>query len=51
MKYIKNMESNFLTKVYKSVLSNKTFYLKDDDHKPVDFNGKTFSFSCQVTEV
>ena len=31
-------------KISKSVLSHITFYLEDDDHKPVDFNGETTSF-------
>ena len=29
----------------KSVLSHITFYLEDDDHKPVDFNNETISFT------
>ena len=33
-------------KVNKSVLSHITFYLEVDDHKPVDFNNETISFSC-----
>ena len=32
-------------KINKSVLSHITFYLEDDDHKTVDFNGKTVSFT------
>ena len=32
----------------KSVLSHITFYLEDDDHISVDFNGETVSFTCQV---
>ena len=35
-------------KVNKSVLSHITFYLEDDDHKPIDFNGETISFTCQL---
>ena len=34
----------------KSVLLHITFYLEDDDHKPVDFNGEIFSFTCQLVE-
>ena len=34
-------------KVQKSVLSQITFYLEDDDHKAVGFIGKLVSFFCQ----
>ena len=37
-------------KVKKSVLSLIPFYL-DDDHKPVDFNGGTISFKCQLVNI
>ena len=35
----------------KSVLSHITFYFEDDDHKPVDFNGETISFTCQLIKI
>ena len=38
-------------KVNKSVLSHVTFNLEDDDHKPVDFNGETASFTCQLIKI
>ena len=38
-------------KINKPVLSHITFYLKDDDHKPVDFNGETISFTCQLVKL
>ena len=38
-------------KVNKSVLCHITFYLEDDDHKPVDFNGETISFTCQLIKI
>ena len=38
-------------KVNKSVLSHITFYIEDDDHKPVDFNGETVSFTCQLRKI
>ena len=38
-------------KVSKSVLSHITFYLEDDDHKPVDFNNALVSFTCQLIEL
>ena len=50
IKFIKNLELNFFWKD-KSVLSHITFYLKDDDHKPFDFNGETIFFSCQLVKV
>ena len=28
-----------------------TFYLEDDDHKPIDFNGETISFTCQLIKI
>ena len=37
-----------LKRVNKSVLSHITFYLEDDDHKPVDFTGETISLNCQL---
>ena len=30
------------------LLSHITFYLEADDHKPVDFDGGTISFTCQL---
>ena len=38
-------------KINKSVLSHITFSLEDDDHKPVDFNGETMSFTCQIIKL
>ena len=34
-----------------SGLSHITFYLEDDDHKPVDFNAETINFSCQLIKI
>ena len=50
-KCTKNQESNFFKKKNKSVLSHITFYLEDDDHKPVDFKNETLSFTCQLIEI
>ena len=33
-------------KINKSVLSHIIFYLEDDDHKQVIFNGESISFTC-----
>ena len=38
-------------KINKSVLSPITFYLEDDDHKPVGFNGESMSFTCQLIKI
>ena len=38
-------------KINKSVLSHITFYFEDDDHKSVDFNGETISFTCQLIKI
>ena len=35
-------------KINKSILSHITIYFEDDDHKPIDFNNETISFTCQV---
>ena len=34
-----------------STPSHLTFYLEDDDHKSVDFNGETKSFTCQLIKI
>ena len=39
-----------LKKINKPVLSQITFYLEDDDHKPVDFHNETLSFTCQLNK-
>ena len=39
-----------LKKMHKYVLSLMPFYLDDDDHKPVDFNRETGSFTCQLVK-
>ena len=38
-------------KINKSVLPHITFYFEDDDHKPVDFNGETITFTCQLNKI
>ena len=40
-----------LKKINKSVLSHITIYFEDDDHKPVDFNGETIRFTCQLIKI
>ena len=38
-------------KINNSILSRITFYFADDDHKPVDFNNETISFTCQLIKI
>ena len=38
-------------KINKPILSHKTFYLQDDYHKAVDFNGETINFTCQLIKI
>ena len=38
-------------KINQSVRSHTTFYLRDDDYRPVDFNGRTISFTCQLIKI
>ena len=42
-KVYKEHRVKLFKKLNKSVLSHKTFYLEDDDHKPVDLKGETIS--------
>ena len=35
----------------KSVLSHIRFYIEGDDHKPVDSNNETISFTCQIIKI
>ena len=38
-------------KVNKETLDRITFYLEDDDHQPVDFNGETLTFTIQLIKI
>ena len=38
-------------KVHKSVLNTITFYLEDDNHKEVIFNGETLTFTLQLIKI
>ena len=44
-KIYKEPSVKLFTKINKSSLSHSTFYLENDDHKPVDFNNETTSFT------
>ena len=50
-KIYKEPKVNFFKNINKSVLSHPAFYLENDDHKPVDFNGETISFNCQLIKI
>ena len=50
-KIYKEPKVKFLKKINKSVLSHITFYFEDDDHKTVDFNGESISFTCQLIKI
>ena len=50
-KIYKKPRVKLFKKINKSVLSHITFYFEDDDHKPVDFNGETISFTCQIIKI
>ena len=50
-KIYKEPRVKLFKKINKSVLSHITFYFEDDDHKPVDFNIETISFTCQLIKI
>ena len=50
-KIYKEPRVKLFKKVNKSVLSHITFYLEDDDNKPVNFHGETISFTCQLIKI
>ena len=50
-KIIKEPKVKLFKKINKSVLSHITFYLEDDDHKPVEFHNETITFTCQLIKI
>ena len=50
-KIYKEPRIKLFKKINKSVLSHITFYLEDDDYKPVDFHRETISFTCQLIKI
>ena len=50
-KIYKQPRVKLFKKINKSVLSHITFYLEDDDHKPVDFHNETMTFTCQLIKI
>ena len=50
-KIYKEPKVKLFKKINKRVLSHITFYLEDDDYKPVDFNNEIVSFTCQLIKL
>ena len=50
-KIYKEPRIKLFKKINKSILSHIIFYFEDDDHKPVDFNNETISFTCQLIKI
>ena len=50
-KIYKEPKIKLFKKINKRVLSHITFHFEDDDYKPVDFNGETISFTCQLIKI
>ena len=50
-KIYKEPKIKLFKKINKRVLSHITFYLEDDDYKPVDFNNQIVSFTCQLIKI
>ena len=50
-KIYKEPKVKLFKKINKSILSHITIYFEDDDYKPVDFNGETISFICQLIKI
>ena len=50
-KLYKEPRVKLFKKINKSVLSHIRFYLEDDDHNEVDFNGETIPFTCQLIKI
>ena len=50
-KIYKEPRIQLFKKINKPVLSHITFYFEDDDHKPVEFNNETISFTCQLIKL
>ena len=50
-KIYKKPRVKLFKKLNKSVLSHIKFYFEDADHKAVDFNNETISFTCQLIKI
>ena len=50
-KIYKEPKIKLFKKINNSVLSHITLYFEDDDHRTVDFNNETISFTCQLIKI
>ena len=50
-KIYKEPKVKLFKKINKSILSHITFYLEDDDYKPIDFNNEIVLFTCQLIKI
>ena len=50
-KIYKEPRVKLFKKLNKSVPSHNTSYFEEDEYKPVDFRGKTISFTCQLKKI
>ena len=50
-KIYKEPKVKLFKKINKRVLSHITFYLEDDDYKPVNFNNEIVLFTCQLIKI
>ena len=50
-KRYKELLTKLFKRLNKPVLSHKLIYIEDDDHKAVDINGETISFTCQLIKL
>ena len=50
-KIYKEPRFKLFKKINKSLLSHITYFFEDDDHKAVDFNNETISFTCQLIKI
>ena len=47
----KEPKNKLFETINKPVLSHITFYLENDDYKPVDFDNENVSFTCQLIKI
>ena len=50
-KIFKEPRIKLFKNINKPAMSHITFYLEDEDHKPVVFNGERISFTCQLIKI
>ena len=51
IKYFPNQRQFIIKKIKKSVLNTIVFYLEDDNHEEVNFNGETLTFTLQWVKI